>query len=179
MPMISTLTLTMLSVKISARTNVKVGCHSYHTWLLSIELCSLSCDTYSNSMFVYFIGTFYTYNMDAVVFINEVMGKHLAGHIQQGGEVTVIMNLPALAIQFIGAFVGLLAEEPLDASSIKSTPTVHCYCFSKGMHHLYTSAQLLYCKQIDQVVRFLKIFLLHQLLYYSTSNSAFKFDFRM
>lgn len=76
-----------------------------------------------------------TYNLDGREFIKAVIGANLAGHLTDGKRVHVCMNLPALATEFLDAFVGLLGsgtddaeEKTMEGGSVR----VHCYCFVKG-----------------------------------------------
>lgn len=75
-----------------------------------------------------------TYNLDGREFIKEVIGGNLGAHLTEGKRVHVCMNLPALATEFLDAFVGLLgsATDDLEKKSEEGCVRVHCYCFVKG-----------------------------------------------
>ncbi|XP_050316309.1 tRNA (guanine(37)-N1)-methyltransferase isoform X5 [Anthonomus grandis grandis] len=65
------------------------------------------------------------YNMDGRDFILTVLKENLPKHV--GKQIVVTMNLPALAVEFLNSFVGLLKN-----SENISTLTVYVYCFTKG-----------------------------------------------
>ncbi|XP_077968050.1 tRNA (guanine(37)-N(1))-methyltransferase-like isoform X2 [Styela clava] len=75
------------------------------------------------------------FNMDGRKFIKECLGKHL--QLSSKTEtICVIMNLPALAIEFLDAFTGLVkninrAEDNKTSSSLPPV-TVYCYAFSSA-----------------------------------------------
>ena len=66
--------------------------------------------------------------MDGRMFIKTVVKEKWLN--TAGKELVAIMNLPALAVEFLDAFVGLFDDEDIlpKIGQIK----VHCYCFSKG-----------------------------------------------
>lgn len=69
-----------------------------------------------------------TYNLDGRAFIQGPVKQELPALLREKVEVHLVMNLPALALEFLDAFRGLLPDEqPCD----ENLPTVHCYCFSK------------------------------------------------
>jgi tRNA (guanine37-N1)-methyltransferase len=76
------------------------------------------------------------YNMDGRDFILNVIREDLINRmknfdgIEMNRKYHIVMNLPALAFQFLDAFKGLL---DFDVESIehKIIPLVHCYCFVK------------------------------------------------
>ena len=83
------------------------------------------------------------FNLDGREFIRQVVRADLVeswraekAKSQGKGQFHVIMNLPAIAVEFLDAFVGLTADE-LDDQSIGeryrnntlTMPTVYCYCF--------------------------------------------------
>ncbi|XP_072314446.1 tRNA (guanine(37)-N(1))-methyltransferase isoform X2 [Eucyclogobius newberryi] len=69
-----------------------------------------------------------TFNLDGRAFIQGPLRQELPALLTQKAAVHVVMNLPALAIDFLDAFRGLLEHEsPTDTQ----LPTVHCYGFSK------------------------------------------------
>lgn len=89
------------------------------------------------------------FNLDGREFIRKVIRDDLAhewkkrsGHFEmQGSEFHVLMNLPAIAIEFLSSFVGLFNDlyssdaefrDVYDADSI-TLPVVHCYAFYKGI----------------------------------------------
>lgn len=80
------------------------------------------------------------HNMDGRAFLWDVvrpaqLGKE--GRARSQPIAHVLMNLPAIAIEFLDAFVGLYADEDGSAdpaalqSVLASPPLVHAYCFSK------------------------------------------------
>ena len=80
------------------------------------------------------------HNMDGRAFLWDVvrpaqLGKD--GRARGQPIAHVLMNLPAIAIEFLDAFVGLYADEDGTAdpaaleSVLASPPLVHAYCFSK------------------------------------------------
>lgn len=69
-----------------------------------------------------------TFNLDGRAFIQGPMKQELPALLKGKVGVHVVMNLPALALEFLDALRGLLKQEP---SCDENLPTVHCYCFSK------------------------------------------------
>lgn len=67
--------------------------------------------------------------MDGREFIRTVIAETLEGHLHLKKPVVIVMNLPALALEFTDAFRGMLGDSSKD---LKPLPTVYCYCFSKG-----------------------------------------------
>ena len=75
-----------------------------------------------------------THNLDGRDFIRNIIGPDLLRRWQDkatDNKISVVMNLPALAIEFLDAFRGLLSDT--DPKTLLSVvlPTVYCYCFSK------------------------------------------------
>ncbi|XP_053331411.1 tRNA (guanine(37)-N1)-methyltransferase, partial [Spea bombifrons] len=73
------------------------------------------------------------FNKDGREFIKTTVKAELPKYMKLfSGErersLHIVMNLPALAIEFLDAFRHLLGEEPCDNPML---PTVHCYGFSK------------------------------------------------
>ncbi|KAG8449372.1 hypothetical protein GDO86_016138 [Hymenochirus boettgeri] len=73
------------------------------------------------------------FNTDGRDFIRTTIKSELLKYMkplsaEQTNSCHVVMNLPALAVEFLDAFKELLEEEP---SSNITFPTVHCYSFSK------------------------------------------------
>ncbi|CAJ1073579.1 tRNA (guanine(37)-N1)-methyltransferase [Xyrichtys novacula] len=69
-----------------------------------------------------------TYNMDGRAFIQGPMKQELPALLKKKAGIHVVMNLPALALDFLDALRGLLNQEP---GCEETLPTVHCYGFSK------------------------------------------------
>lgn len=71
--------------------------------------------------------------MDGRQFIKDIVKPSIISHLGDNKPLVVVMNLPALAIEFLDTFVGLLQD--VDLSTITRCPiNVHCYCFSNGMY---------------------------------------------
>ncbi|NXK50785.1 TRM5 methyltransferase, partial [Chauna torquata] len=72
------------------------------------------------------------FNMDGRDFllgpVREELSKELTPVKEQKTAFHIVMNLPALAIEFLDVFRHLLVGEPCSAAVL---PTVHCYGFSK------------------------------------------------
>ncbi|XP_041809662.1 tRNA (guanine(37)-N1)-methyltransferase [Chelmon rostratus] len=69
-----------------------------------------------------------TFNLDGRAFIQGPVKQELPALLKGKVGVHVVMNLPALALEFLDAFRGLLHQQP---SCDENLPTVHCYGFSK------------------------------------------------
>ncbi|XP_017268856.1 tRNA (guanine(37)-N1)-methyltransferase isoform X2 [Kryptolebias marmoratus] len=69
-----------------------------------------------------------TFNLDGRAFIRGPFKQELHSLLQGEAGVHVVMNLPALALEFLDAFRGLLQPETTCELNL---PTVHCYAFSK------------------------------------------------
>ncbi|XP_056403346.1 tRNA (guanine(37)-N1)-methyltransferase isoform X2 [Hyla sarda] len=73
------------------------------------------------------------FNTDGRAFIRTVVKEELLKYIKsfstdRKNRLHIVMNLPALALEFLDAFKHLLEEQPHNASVL---PMVHCYGFSK------------------------------------------------
>ncbi|TRY55261.1 hypothetical protein DNTS_015741, partial [Danionella cerebrum] len=73
------------------------------------------------------------FNMDGREFIQGPVRERLPALLKASHKIHIVMNLPALALEFLDAFKGLLASETEDSvpSDDISLPQVHCYGFSK------------------------------------------------
>ncbi|KAG7238497.1 hypothetical protein INR49_030770 [Caranx melampygus] len=69
-----------------------------------------------------------TFNLDGRAFIQGPVKQELPSLLKEKAKVHIVMNLPALALEFLDAFRGLLHEEP---PCDENLPTVYCYGFSK------------------------------------------------
>ncbi|KAM4540978.1 tRNA (guanine(37)-N(1))-methyltransferase [Fundulus diaphanus] len=69
-----------------------------------------------------------TFNLDGRDFIRGPLKQELPALLKGDSAVHVVMNLPALALEFLDAFRGLLQLEPPCEQNL---PMVHCYGFSK------------------------------------------------
>ncbi|KAJ7990772.1 hypothetical protein DPEC_G00290380 [Dallia pectoralis] len=69
-----------------------------------------------------------TFNQDGRDFIRSAVKQELPALLKGTASVHVVMNLPALALEFLDAFRGLLDQE---LSCDVNLPVVHCYGFSK------------------------------------------------
>nr|XP_034960158.1 tRNA (guanine(37)-N1)-methyltransferase isoform X1 [Zootoca vivipara] len=70
------------------------------------------------------------FNMDGRQFLEEPVKEELTRQLslkERNSCLHIVMNLPAMAVEFLDAFRHLLDGEP----GSTSLPTVHCYCFSK------------------------------------------------
>ncbi|KTF74843.1 hypothetical protein cypCar_00019719 [Cyprinus carpio] len=70
-----------------------------------------------------------SFNMDGRNFIRGPVEERLPALMKGSQKIHVVMNLPALALEFLDAFRGLLGPEP--DQSLDNLPQVHCYGFSK------------------------------------------------
>lgn len=69
-----------------------------------------------------------TFNLDGRAFIQGPLKQELPALLKGEASVHVVMNLPALALEFLDTFRGLLQQEPPHDLNL---PIVHCYGFSK------------------------------------------------
>lgn len=74
-----------------------------------------------------------SFNMDGRDFIRGPVRERLPALMKGSQKIHVVMNLPALALEFLDAFRGLLGPEPDQSLSRQddNLPQVHCYGFSK------------------------------------------------
>ena len=77
-----------------------------------------------------------TFNMDGRDFIRDVMKPDLLNSqsedvVHMNSNIHVIMNLPALAVEFLDVFVGLFDGTPPESLNDLPDPLVYCYAFSK------------------------------------------------
>lgn len=79
-----------------------------------------------------------TYNKDGADFIKTDVKEHL---LQHGGEkeTHIVMNLPAIAVTFLHVFKHMFTIDQL--KHIKTLPSVHVYCFVKGVEDSKIMAQ--------------------------------------
>ena len=83
-----------------------------------------------------------TFNTDGSEFLRKVIPQLIEETLKQPVSDSpapvicthVIMNLPAMAHQFLHTFWGLFRSVPHNRRIAISLPTVHCYCFSKSEH---------------------------------------------
>ncbi|XP_051507314.1 tRNA (guanine(37)-N1)-methyltransferase-like isoform X2 [Myxocyprinus asiaticus] len=72
------------------------------------------------------------FNMDGRDFIRGPVRERLPSLMKGSQKIHMVMNLPALALEFLDAFKGLLGPEPDQGLSFQDNlPWVHCYGFSK------------------------------------------------
>ncbi|XP_078000991.1 tRNA (guanine(37)-N(1))-methyltransferase-like [Glandiceps talaboti] len=78
------------------------------------------------------------YNLDGRDFIKKVLKEETLKEklkpdtLVEGNSVHVIMNLPALALEFLDSFKGLYTDLSDEVKGNITIPTVHCHCFSKS-----------------------------------------------
>ncbi|XP_073719616.1 tRNA (guanine(37)-N(1))-methyltransferase-like [Misgurnus anguillicaudatus] len=73
-----------------------------------------------------------SFNMDGRDFIRGPVKERLPALMKGSQKIHVVMNLPALALEFLDAFRGLLGPEPEQGLTCEDNlPQVHCYGFSK------------------------------------------------
>ena len=84
------------------------------------------------------VSRLHTYNLDGCDFLREVIPKLVDDSLKLYSESVpvicshIIMNLPAIAVQFLDTLQGLFLSVPHDRRDTIRLPTVHCYCFSKS-----------------------------------------------
>ncbi|XP_036398716.1 tRNA (guanine(37)-N1)-methyltransferase [Megalops cyprinoides] len=69
------------------------------------------------------------FNLDGRAFIRGPLREALPALLRGAAGVHVVMNLPAMALEFLDAFRGLL--DPGLSQDVAGLPHVHCYGFSK------------------------------------------------
>lgn len=87
-------------------------------------------------------GHIHLYNMDGRQFAKSVIRKVLldlwssSDEDKRNFKIHVIMNLPAIAIEFLDVFCRLVSVSDLKVAGIAegglTLPNIHCYCFSKS-----------------------------------------------
>lgn len=73
---------------------------------------------------------FKAYNLDGREFILTVVKDNLPKLLGIDRHLVITMNLPALAMEFVDAYIGLLSG--LDVPKEFKPPVVYVYCFAKG-----------------------------------------------
>ncbi len=80
--------------------------------------------------------------LDGREFIKRATTKLIAEYKGQGSIVShVIMNLPAIAVEFLDVFKGMFVSVPLNVRALTALPKIHCYCFSKSIDPMSDSIQ--------------------------------------
>ena len=79
------------------------------------------------------------FNMDGAEFLRKIIPQLIEQALGDPSPAPVIcsqiiMNLPAIAPQFLGTFRGIFLSVPESRRSDILLPTVHCYCFCKSQH---------------------------------------------
>ena len=80
----------------------------------------------------------HAFNLDGREFLGEVIPKLVASSLNQDSASPtvicshIIMNLPAIAVEFLDTFKGLFQAVPYEKRNTTELPMVHCYCFSKS-----------------------------------------------
>ncbi|XP_031345633.1 tRNA (guanine(37)-N1)-methyltransferase [Photinus pyralis] len=69
------------------------------------------------------------YNKDGRDFIREDLKDQLIKYVNKQ-NITIIMNLPALAVEFLGGFLKLYDGNEI--GDLHKPPILHVYCFTKG-----------------------------------------------
>ncbi|XP_021698796.1 tRNA (guanine(37)-N1)-methyltransferase [Aedes aegypti] len=73
------------------------------------------------------------FNKNGIDFIKEEIKQFIISKNQDDtftGTIHITMNLPALAVEHLENYVGLLKDEQIE---LKHFPLVHVYCFAKGV----------------------------------------------
>nr|XP_022919342.1 tRNA (guanine(37)-N1)-methyltransferase [Onthophagus taurus] len=71
-----------------------------------------------------------SYNLDGHDFIENVIKKELLQHINNKKQVYIVMNLPALAVEFLHHFKGMYSDGEI--KEMVNPPVIFVYCFAKG-----------------------------------------------
>lgn len=83
-----------------------------------------------------------TFNMDGRKFIQEIVKNNLPLYFKDNSRnIYIVMNLPALATEFLNAFIALLDEQQLD--SMETEPIIYVYCFTKGENYMQLARDLI------------------------------------
>ncbi len=69
----------------------------------------------------------HSYNLDGREFIKSVLPSRMLEDSE--GRIHVLMNLPALAVEFLDAFKGIIRSEDLSGRDLPRLPIVHVYSF--------------------------------------------------
>ncbi|KAF5293193.1 hypothetical protein FQA39_LY13661 [Lamprigera yunnana] len=81
----------------------------------------------------------HTYNKDGLEFIKEDLKDNLIKYINKS-NITIVMNLPAMAVEFLKGFYKLYTEKEL--GNVTIPPVVHVYCFAKGENFMEITRKL-------------------------------------
>ncbi|KAJ8981968.1 hypothetical protein NQ317_002142 [Molorchus minor] len=84
---------------------------------------------------------FKSFNKDGGEFIREDIKKYLPDCLNNKQNVYIVMNLPALAVQFLKDFIGLLKNYDTELN-FSSPPIVFVYCFAKGEDYVAIAKSL-------------------------------------
>ncbi|KAF2894230.1 hypothetical protein ILUMI_11955 [Ignelater luminosus] len=99
-----------------------------------------------------------TFNKDGRDFIISDLKLNLINYINKH-NVNIVMNLPALAVEFLSAFCDLYDADEI--SEIVNPPIVHVYCFAKGENYEQIAKDLVF-KNIgfdinDKIINIFKV----------------------
>lgn len=102
---------------------------------------------------------FKTFNKDGRDFITQDLQQNIVDFLKDSKRIYITMNLPAMAVHFLDAFIGLLNPEDVPESFIP--PTVFVYCFAKGENPLDITKKMIYdnvtCDITDKITDIFKV----------------------
>ena len=110
----------------------------------AVPACRKGCKVYANDLnphaYSFLISNaeknkvcLQAYCLDAREFIKSISAKWIAD--LRGSEPVishVLMNLPAIAVEFLDVFKGIFRSLPCKSKSSLTMPKIHCYSFSKA-----------------------------------------------
>ncbi|CAH1164052.1 unnamed protein product [Phaedon cochleariae] len=117
-------------------------------WLNHNFKANKVCETY-----------FKSFNKDGRAFIQNDIKENLPQHLVKGQQIFIIMNLPAMAVEFLDTFEGLF--QPDELPNFTLAPTIYVYCFAKGINHMEIARKLVVdnfrCDISDKIIDIFRV----------------------